>query len=79
LPGAPASGSEWLAAQGNDVRGAFDGPVHAGLLGALDDEGLDSSFDGARAGEHAELAEVGVARRNSPDPVRLTHTAPRRP
>ena len=35
-----------LAAQGEDVGGAFDGPVHAGLLGALDDDGLDAAFDG---------------------------------
>src|SRR3984957_1655009 len=50
-----------LAAQGYDVGGAFGGPVHACLLGALDDDRLDASFDGARAGEHAQVAEVLVA------------------
>ena len=50
-----------VAAQGDDVGGAFDGPVHAGLFRALDDDRLDAAFDRARAGEHAKLPEVCVA------------------
>ena len=50
-----------LAAQGDDVGGAFGGPVHAGLLGSLGHDRLDASLDGARVGEHAEVAEVLVA------------------
>jgi hypothetical protein len=50
-----------LAAQGDDVGGALGGPVHACLLGAVDHDGFDSAFDGARADEHAQVAEVLVA------------------
>src|ERR1022692_382179 len=50
-----------LAAQGDDVGGAFGGPVHAGFLGSPGHDRFDGSLDGARAGEHAQVAEVLVA------------------
>src|SRR5712664_3597673 len=50
-----------LGAQRDDAGGALDGPVHAGLLGALDDDLLAGCLDVARSGEHAEPAVAGVA------------------
>ena len=50
-----------LAAQSDDVGGAVDAPVHAGLFRAVDDDRLYCSFDVAGADEHAQLLEAGVA------------------
>jgi hypothetical protein len=47
------------AAQGDD--GAGDGPVHAGLLDALADDGFASGFDDAGADEQTVGAEPVVA------------------
>ena len=41
------------AAQGDDGVGAVDGPVHAGLLEALADDGLAAGLDDAGADEQA--------------------------
>src|SRR5258708_202287 len=49
------------AAQGDDGVGAADGPVHAGLLEALADDGFAAGLDDAGTGEEAALAEPVVA------------------
>src|ERR1039457_3626260 len=43
-----------LAAQGDDAGGSLDGPVHAGLLGALADDRFAGCLDGTGAGEHGQ-------------------------
>src|SRR5216683_6627382 len=50
-----------LAAQGDDVGCSAGGPVHACLFGALGDDRFAACFYVAGAGEHAQVAEVGVA------------------
>src|SRR5215469_12498571 len=49
------------AAQGDDGVGAFDGPVHAGLLEPLVDDGLAACLHHAGADEQAAGAEPVVA------------------
>ena len=57
LPGAAGL----LAAEGGDGVGAADGPVHAGLLESLADDGFAAGLHDAGADEQAALAEPVVA------------------
>jgi len=50
-----------LAAEGGDGVGAVDGPVHAGLLEPLADDGFAAGFHDAGADKQAALAEPVVA------------------
>ena len=48
------------ASQGDDGVGAANGPVHAGVLEALSDDGATAGFDNAGADEESTGSKVGV-------------------